>query len=82
MSGQSISTRRPQSHIDIYYQVFFFKDHIFLDAIGIRTNDKTLRLTVHTGTTTPGLYIPSGTTLLYHIARPAQISPALYSLAA
>ena len=29
--------------------------------------------------TTPGLYIPSGTTLLDHNARPAQISPAIYS---
>ena len=44
--------------------------------------EKTLRLTVHTGTTTPGLYIPSGTTLLDHSARPAQISPAMYSPAA
>ena len=32
--------------------------------------------------TIPGLYIPSGTTLLDHNARPAQISPAIYSLAA
>ena len=43
---------------------------------------KTLRLIVRTGTTTPGLYIPSGTTLLDHNARPAHISPALYSPAA
>ena len=31
-----------------------------------------------TGTTSPpGLYIPSGTTVLNHNARPAQISPAI-----
>ena len=34
-----------------------------------------------TGATTPGLYIP-GTTVLNHNARPAQISPAIYSSAA
>ena len=55
----------------------------FLDDTGIRTYEKTLRLIVHTRTTTPpGLYIPSGTTLLDHNTRPAQISPALYSPAA
>ena len=52
------------------------------DDTGIRTNEKNLRLLVHTGTTTPGLYIPSGTTLLDHNPRPAQISPTLYSPAA
>ena len=50
----------------------------FPDDTGIRTSEKTLRLIVHTRTTTPGLYIPSGTVLLYHNARPAQISPAIY----
>ena len=54
----------------------------FPDDTGIRTNEKTLRLIVHTRTTTPDLYIPSGTTLLDHNARPAQISPATYSPAA
>ena len=33
---------------------------MFPDDTGIRTNEKTLSLRVHTGTTTPGLYIPSG----------------------
>ena len=57
--------------ISIYY--FFHEDIFFFpNDTGIRTNDKTfLRLIVHTGTTTPGLYIPSGTTLLDHNARPA-----------
>ena len=63
--------------------IIFHEDHLFPpDDTEIRTNEKTLRLIVHTGTTTPGLYIPSGTTLLDHNARPAQISPAIYSPAA
>ena len=61
--------------------LFFYDDNFFSpDDTGIRTKEKTLRLIVHTGTTTPGLFITSGTTtLLDHKARPVQISPAIYS---
>ena len=43
----NLSTRRPQSHIDIYH--FFYEIIFFLDDTGIRTYEKTLRLIVHTG---------------------------------
>ena len=74
----SLSTRRPQRHIDIY--CFSWESLFIPDDTGIRTNED-LELRVRTGTTTPGLYVP-GSTLLDHNTHPAQISPAIYSPAA
>ena len=83
ISGQSIYQKT--TTVTLIYIIFSKRIFFFPDDTGIRTNEKTLRLIVHTGTInpTPSLYIPSsGTTLLDHNARPAQISPAIYSPAA